>query len=57
VTGAFEADPVLVEVVRNGFVESAHHGRVAVTNADGTVLAALGDPFAPVYPRSSSKPL
>ncbi len=53
----FESDPVLVEVVRSGLVESVHHGRVAVTNADGSLAASLGSEFAPVFPRSSSKPL
>ncbi len=56
-TGPFAADPVLVEVVRNGFVESVHHGRVAVTGPDGGLLVSAGDAFAPIYPRSSSKPL
>ena len=31
--GPFESDPILVEVVRNGTIESVHHGRVAVTGA------------------------
>ncbi|MGI3784496.1 MAG: asparaginase [Janthinobacterium lividum] len=53
----FETDPVLVEVVRDGLVESVHHGRVAVTGPDGSLVASLGDPDALVYPRSSSKPL
>ena len=53
----FDSDPVLVEVVRDGLVESVHHGRVAVTGPDGSLIASLGDPAAPVYPRSSSKPL
>jgi L-asparaginase II len=53
----FDSDPVLVEVVRDGIVESAHHGRVAVTGPDGSLLASLGDPAALVYPRSASKPL
>jgi L-asparaginase II len=53
----FESDPILVEVVRSGFVESVHHGRVAVTNPDGSLAASLGEAFAPIYPRSSSKPL
>ena len=53
----FDVDPVLVEVVRDGLVESVHHGRVAVTGPDGVLLASLGDPDALVYPRSSSKPL
>ena len=53
----FEADPIVVEVVRNGFVESVHRGRVAVTAPDGSLTASLGDAFAPLYPRSASKPL
>lgn len=53
----FDLDPVLVEVVRDGLVESVHHGRVAVTGPDGSLVASLGDPDALVYPRSSSKPL
>ncbi|SDV05081.1 L-asparaginase II [Microlunatus sagamiharensis] len=53
----FDTDPVLVEVVRDGLVESVHHGRVAVTGPDGSLLASLGDPDALVYPRSSNKPL
>lgn len=50
-------DPILVEVVRNGFVESVHRGRVAITGPDGGLLASVGAEFAPMYPRSSSKPL
>ena len=53
----FDTDPVLVEVVRDGLVESVHHGRVAVTAPDGSLLAAVGDPSAPIYPRSANKPL
>ena len=52
-----ESDPILIEVVRNGFVESVHHGRVAVTGPDGALLSSVGAEFAPVYPRSCSKPL
>ena len=52
-----DSDPILVEVVRNGFVESVHHARVAVTGPDGALLASVGAEFAPMYPRSSSKPL
>lgn len=52
-----ESDPILVEVVRNGFVESVHRGRVAVTAPDGQLLSSVGAEFAPMYPRSSSKPL
>jgi len=57
VLSPFDTDPVLVEVVRDGLVESVHHGRVAVTGPDGALLASIGDPGALVYPRSSSKPL
>ena len=53
----FDSDPVLVEVVRDGLVESVHHGRVAVTAPDGSLLGALGDPGTPIYPRSANKPL
>lgn len=53
----FDSDPVLVEVVRNGYVESVHRGRVAITAPDGSLLASLGAEFAPLYPRSAHKPL
>jgi L-asparaginase II len=53
----FESDPVLVEVVRNGFVESVHRGRVAITNSDGSLASSVGADFAPMYPRSANKPL
>jgi L-asparaginase II len=53
----FESDPVLVEVVRNGFVESVHRGRVAITNPEGSLASSVGADFAPMYPRSANKPL
>ncbi|GLY03216.1 MULTISPECIES: asparaginase [Actinoplanes] len=43
---------IVAEVVRSGFVESVHHGVVAVVGGD-----SLGDVTAPVFPRSSNKPL
>lgn len=52
-----ETDPIVVEVVRNGFVESVHRGRVAVTGPDGALVSSVGAEFAPMYPRSASKPL
>ena len=55
--GPFAIDPILVEVVRSGTVESVHHGRVAVTAPDGSLARSVGAVFAPMYPRSSSKPL
>ncbi|EHR53634.1 L-asparaginase II [Saccharomonospora marina XMU15] len=52
-----EPSPVLVEVVRSGFVESVHRGALVVTAPDGTVRVALGDVDRPVFPRSANKPL
>ena len=51
------AHPVLAEVVRSGFVESGHRGSLVVLGADGGVELALGDPAAPVFPRSANKPM
>nr|WP_269779339.1 asparaginase [Propioniciclava soli] len=48
--------PVVAEVVRNGFVESVHHGIAVVTDADGAVIRAVGNPATTVLPRSSLKP-
>ena len=49
--------PVLVEVVRSGFLESVHRGSLVVLDADGAVLAAAGAVDRPVLPRSSNKPV
>jgi L-asparaginase II len=48
---------VVARVVRSGFVESVHHGIAVAVDADGDVVAAAGDWQAPVFPRSSAKPL
>ena len=50
-------DPVLVEVLRGGRVESRHCGAVAVCDVDGREVLALGDVSAPVFPRSAIKAL
>ncbi len=50
-------NPVLVEVTRGALVESVHRGSVAVVDADGAVLLALGDVETPVYTRSALKPI
>jgi len=50
-------NPVLVEVLRGGLVESRHRGAVMVVDADGAAVLALGDVARPVYPRSAVKPL
>src|SRR5437870_6256236 len=51
------ADPVLVEVTRSAVVESRHSGAVAVVDADGGAVLALGDIDRPVFPRSAVKAL
>jgi L-asparaginase II len=53
----FDADPILVEVVRSGYLESVHRGRVAITDPDGRLACSVGAEFAPTYPRSALKPL
>jgi L-asparaginase II len=48
---------VLAEIVRSGFVEGSHRGSVVVLDAGGAVRHRAGDVVAPVFPRSSNKPL
>jgi L-asparaginase II len=48
-------NPVLVEALRGESLESSHRGSIAVLDADGTVLARLGDIDRPVFPRSAVK--
>jgi len=48
---------ILAEVVRSGFVEGTHSGRVLAVRADGSDALALGDVDRPFLPRSSNKPL
>jgi L-asparaginase II len=48
-------NPMLVEVMRGDTLESAHCGAVAVLDADGAVLASLGDIERPIFPRSAVK--
>jgi len=36
-------NPVLVEVTRGALVESRHRGALAVVDADGATVLALGD--------------
>ena len=49
--------PVVAEVVRSGFVEGRHHGTVVALRADGATAFEVGDVRAPVFPRSSNKPM
>ena len=51
------ADAVLTEVVRSGFVEGRHRGRLVLLAADGSIQLAAGDVHAPILPRSSNKPM
>ncbi|MEU9116526.1 asparaginase [Streptomyces sp. NPDC048483] len=51
------SSPVLAEVVRSGFVEGRHRGSLVVLAADGSVEWSLGDSAAPVFPRSTNKPM
>lgn len=53
----FEANPVLVEVTRAGFVESRHRGACVVVDDKGHIVQSWGDVEALVYPRSALKPL
>ena len=55
--GDVAANPVLAEVIRSGFVESRHRGTVVALAADGTFAFTAGIANAPVFPRSSNKPL
>jgi L-asparaginase II len=50
-------NPVLVEALRGDLVESAHRGAVAVLDADGVVVLALGEIDRPIFPRSAIKGL
>ena len=50
-------NPVLVEVLRGGVVESRHSGAIAVVDADGSRVLAIGDVEQPIYPRSAVKAL
>ncbi|HET6213218.1 MAG TPA: asparaginase [Micromonosporaceae bacterium] len=47
----------LAEVVRSGFVEGLHRGSVVVLDGNNNAVAAAGDVTAPIFPRSSNKPL
>jgi len=50
-------DPILVEVLRGGFVESRHRGAATVVDSDGKILLRWGDIERPVFGRSAVKPL
>ena len=48
----------MAEVIRSGFSESRHRGSAVVLGADGhEVLFSAGEVAAPIFPRSSNKPM
>src|SRR5690606_3199858 len=49
------ANPVLVELLRGGRVESRHRGSVAIAGPDGRLALALGEVHRPIFPRSAIK--
>jgi len=56
-SASYRGGELVAEIVRSGFAESFHRGSVAVTDPSGTPAAAIGDVNAPVFPRSSNKPM
>ena len=50
-------NPIFVEAMRGGLRESAHRGALAVCDADGAIVLALGDVERPIFPRSAVKVL
>jgi len=52
---SLETNPVLVNHTRGGIVESFHRGVVCVADAEGTVVASVGDIQQVCYPRSALK--
>ncbi len=50
-------NPILVEVVRNGWVESVHRGSVYVSGPDGQPARQAGKPHESCFPRSATKPM
>jgi L-asparaginase II len=50
-------NPVLVEIIRGDWLESRHAGAIAIADAQGRLVLALGDVERPIYPRSAVKVL
>ena len=53
---AADGHPV-AHLVRDGVIESVHHGIVAVVDASGQILLERGNIRVPLYPRSTLKPM
>ena len=52
-----QAQPDLVHALRGSTIESLHRGALAIVDADGRLLQALGDIDRPIFPRSACKVL
>jgi len=50
-------NPILVDVTRGDLVESTHRGAIAIVDAEGGLVFALGDVESAVFTRSSLKPI
>jgi len=47
---------IIAKVYRGSSIESVHYGAAAVVDAEGKLIAAVGDPDFTTYSRSSLKP-
>jgi len=50
-----QANPVLAKAIRGNWIENRHRGAVCVSDAQGRIIASLGDCTQPVFPRSAIK--
>lgn len=50
-----ETNPVVVDVIRRGKMESCHRGSAVVVDRDGQIVFSIGQPRRSIYPRSSLK--
>lgn len=50
-----DANPILVEQTRGGYVENRHRGAFVVVDSHGTIVASAGDFGRRVFPRSAIK--
>jgi L-asparaginase II len=56
-SGPTPNNPVLVEVMRGPILESRHSGAIAIADASGELVLALGNVERPIFPRSAVKAL
>ncbi|RUT31044.1 asparaginase [Arsenicitalea aurantiaca] len=50
-----QANPILVQTIRGNWVENRHRGAMVLADAEGQIVASLGDTDWPVFPRSAIK--